>query len=229
MGNAGYRIYTEIQRPDRAVIDLFKGLPTPNINDNMNRMFALRGLKPYNKTPLLGPAFTVRVAAGNNLLFNRAIDMAQPGDILVIDGGGFADRALCGEIMFTHAKKRGLGGFVVNGAIRDVEAAEKMDFPIYAVAECSNGPLKNGPGEINAPVVCGGLAIMPGDILVGDADGVVCVRPEDAKEVAEKAWKQNAAEKEILKMIEQQTWDRSGFPKKLADQGCEIIEGSFRR
>ncbi len=224
MANVGFRQYNKINRADRSLVDLFRGLPTANIDDNMNRMFSLRGLKPYNKAPLLGTAFTVRVPAGNNLMFNRAIDLAKPGDVIVVDGGGYMERALCGEIMMSHAKKRGIAGFVINGCIRDVEAAAQMDFPVYALGQNPNGPLKNGPGEINTPVVCGGMAILPGDILVGDADGLVVIRPEDAKEVAQKAAKQNADEKKILEAIQEERWDRSGFAAALEKLGCEIID-----
>lgn len=224
MSNVGFRQYNNIKRADRSLVELFKGIPTPTIDDNMNRMFSLRGLKPYNKTPLLGTAFTVRVSAGNNLMFNRAIDLAQPGDVIVVDGGGYTERALCGEIMMSYAKKCGLAGFVINGCIRDVEAASEIDLPVYALGQNPNGPMKNGPGEINTPVVCGGMVIMPGDILAGDADGIVVVRPEDAAEVAEKAAKQNAEEKKLLKTIAEGNWDRSGFAVTLADQGCEIID-----
>lgn len=224
MANVGFRQYNKINRADRSLVDLFRGLPTANIDDNMNRMFSLRGLKPYNKAPLLGTAFTVRVPAGNNLMFNRAIDLAEPGDVIVVDGGGYMERALCGEIMMSHAKKRGIAGFVINGCIRDVEAAAQMDFPVYALGQNPNGPLKNGPGEINTPVVCGGMAILPGDILVGDTDGLVVIRPEDAKEVAQKAAKQNADEKKILEAIQEERWDRSGFAAALEKLGCEIID-----
>lgn len=224
MSNVGFRQYNNIKRADRALVELFRGIPTPNIDDNMNRMFSLRGLKPYNKAPLLGTAFTVRVPAGNNLMFNRAIDLAQPGDVIVVDGGGYMERALCGEIMMTYAKKRGIAGFIVNGCIRDVEATAEMDFPVYALGQNPNGPMKNGPGEINTPVVCGGMVIMPGDILAGDADGLVVIRPEDAAEVAQKAVKQNEGEKKLLATIAEGKWDRSGFAVTLANLGCEIID-----
>ncbi len=223
MANVGFRQYLSINRPGKKLVELFAGIPTPNIDDNMNRIYGLHGLKPYNTAPLLGIAYTVKCPAGDNLLFNRAIDLAQPGDILVIDAGGATERALCGEIMVTHAMKRKLGGFIINGCIRDVEAIGQMNFPIYAMGVNPNGPLKNGPGEINVPVVAGGMAIMPGDILVGDADGLVVVRPSDAEEVAAKARKQNENEQKLLATIEAGQWDRSGLAKALENKGCEII------
>ncbi len=224
MGNVGFRQNLKFKRADKELIDLFKGLPTPNIGDNMNRMYAIRGLVPFNNVPLLGPAFTVRVPAGNNLMFNRALDLAEPGDIIVVDGGACSERALCGEIMISHAMKRQLGGFVINGYIRDTEAIARLPFPVYAIGANPNGPLKGGPGEIGYPVSIGGMVVLPGDIIVGDADGLVVVRPDDAADVAEKAWKQNAAEAHILDLIEEGTWDRTVFIKTLADMGCEIIE-----
>lgn len=224
MSNVGFRQYNRITRASRELVEQFRGIPTPNIDDNMNRMFSLRGLKPYNKAPLLGTAFTVRVAAGNNLMFNRAIDLALPGDVIVVDGGGYTERALCGEIMMTYAKKRGIAGFVINGCIRDIEAVSNMDFPVYALGYNPNGPMKHGPGEINTPVVCGGMAIMPGDILVGDADGLVVIRPDDASEVAKKAVAQNEGEKRLLQTIAEGKWDRSGFETALAELGCEIMD-----
>lgn len=223
MANVGFRQYLDSNRPSKKLVELFAGIPVPNIDDNMNRIYGLFGLKAFNKTPLLGPAYTVKCPAGDNLLFNRAIDLAEPGDILVIDGCGGTDRALCGEIMVSHAMKRKLGGFIINGCIRDVETIANMDFPIYAVGVNPNGPLKNGPGEINVPVVAGGMAIMPGDILAGDADGLVVIRPSDAEEVAAKAHKQNEIEKQLLKAIEAGQWDRSGFALELENKGCEII------
>lgn len=228
MGNVGFRQYLDIDRPDPSLIALLEGIPTPNIDDNMNRMYAIHGLRPFNKAPLLGPAYTVRVPAGDNLLFNRALDLAQPGDIMVIDGAGGLDRALCGEIMVSHAMKRKLGGFIINGLIRDSEAIAQLDFPVYALGVSPNGPYKNGPGEINVPVVVGGMAILPGDILVGDQDGLVVVRPGDAEVVAQKARGQNKAEQEIMAKIEAGTWDRSGFPDILASKGCEIITAESR-
>lgn len=224
MSNVGFRIYSKITRPSRERVELLRGLPVATIDDCMNRLFCLTGLKPFNKVPMLGTAFTVKVPAGENNLFNRAIDLAEPGDILVVDGGASLERALCGSIMINHAKSRGLAGFVINGAVRDVDEIAEIDFPVYALGFNPNGPLKNGKGEINVPVVAGGMAVMPGDVLVGDGDGIVLVRPGDIEDVVEKTKKAVAGEAHVKEMIRNKSWDRSNFIKILADEGCEIID-----
>jgi len=223
MSNIGFRQFTSFTRPAVETIALLKGLPTPNICDNMSRIYSINGLKPFNDSLLLGPAFTVKVPAGDNIMFNMSIDLAEPGDILVVDAGGMTERALCGEIMVSHARYRKLGGFVINGCVRDAAALKKMDFPIYALGTSPNGPYKNGPGEIGVPVVAGGMAVLPGDVLVGDKDGLVVIRQDDIEDVAKKARKQMEEEQQLLVKINNGEWDRSGFPKILAEKGCEIV------
>ncbi len=224
MGNVGFRQYTNFKRPDPSLFELLKGLPTPNLDDNMNRMNSINGLHPFNKTVLMGTAFTVREPAGDNLMFNRALDIAQPGDVIVVDARGGTERALCGEIMISHAIKRGLAGFIINGLIRDSASIEEMDFPVYALGSSPNGPYSNGPGEMNVPVVVGGMVVMPGDIIVGDADGLVVIHPEDVEEVAKKAWGKNSTERDLLVKISEGSWDRGFFADDLAAKGCEIID-----
>lgn len=121
---------------------------------------------------------------GDNLMIHKALDMAKPGDIIVVDGEGCTDRSLAGEIMFTYAHQRGLNGFVFDGAIRDLDGARNVAMPVYAKAVTPQGPFKHGPGEINVPICCGGQVVFPGDILVGDADGIVVIRPSYAAELA---------------------------------------------
>ncbi|MDF2875050.1 MAG: Dimethylmenaquinone methyltransferase [Sporomusa sp.] len=182
----GFRICNNIQRPPQELIEKFRGLPSSNIADNMGRLYCIgRQIKPLNKVPLLGVAFTVKAPQGDNLMFHRALELAQPGDIIVVDGEGDLEHSLAGEMMIRTAMKRGLGGFVVDGCMRDYDAISALEFPIYARGITPQGPYKNGPGEINVPICCGGQVVMPGDILVGDMDGVVVIRPEDAPELAE--------------------------------------------
>lgn len=114
--SAGCRIKRNFTRPDKALVEAFRGIPVANIDDCMGRIASIEArLEPMNKSPMLGVAFTVRCPAGDNLMFHKALDMAQPGDVLVIASGGSMSRALCGEIMATYAKSRGLAGFIIDG------------------------------------------------------------------------------------------------------------------
>lgn len=184
----GNRIITEIDRPSRELVEQFRGIPSSNINDMMNRLFCMHEyIRPLNKQPLLGTAVTVRAPMGDNLFFHKALDVAQPGDVIVVDGGSAMNRSLAGEIMFTYAWKKGIAGIVVDGCVRDLDGIEDIGIPIYAKGVTPQGPYKNGPGEINFPIACGGQVINPGDILVGDADGIVVIKPEDAEEILELA------------------------------------------
>ncbi|MBO5503006.1 MAG: RraA family protein, partial [Lachnospiraceae bacterium] len=169
----GCRIIKDFKRPDRALVERFKDMPVANIDDNMNRIAAVdTSIEPIGKGQLLGTAFTVRVPQGDNLMFHAAMDLAKPGDVIMIDAGGFTDRAIFGELMATYCKSRGIKGIVCDGAIRDRGGLAAMeDFPVYAKSATPNGPYKNGPGEINVPVVIGGKVVHPGDIVVGDDDG----------------------------------------------------------
>ncbi len=225
MSNVGFRIYTKIERPDRKLVEAFRGLPTPNIADNMNRFFCVdSAIKPMNKHHLLGTAFTVRSSTADNLLFHKALDMAQPGDVIVVEVRGDTINSVVGEIMMRYAMKRGIAGFLVDGAIRDFGGLQELDFPVYAKAVTPMGPYKDGPGEINVPVCCGGVIVNPGDIIVGDDDGVVVINPKDAPDILEKARATFAKESAIFKAIEEGTWDRSWVDKALKEKGCEFID-----
>ena len=168
------------------MVEKFRGIPSSNIGDVMGRLSCTNSeIYPLNSSLMVGTAFTVKCPAGDNLMFHRAMDLARPGDILVVDGQGGMERALAGEIMVRYCQARGLAGIVVQGCMRDQEAIREIDFPVYCKGISPQGPYKNGPGEINVPVCIGGQAIYPGDILVGDQDGIAVIRPEDAEEVLE--------------------------------------------
>ena len=225
MANVGFRIKKSIQRPAKELIEGFAELPVANIADMMNRVFCLDAkIRPMNAAPLCGPAFTISTRPGDNLLLHKALDMAQPGDILVVAAQGELSNSIMGELMALWAIKRGLGGFIFDGAIRDIGTLKNMEIPIYASGITPAGPYKDGPGEINFAVSCGGVVINPGDILVGDEDGVVVIKPEDAPELLKKAQAKNMAEQKIMQEIENMAWDRSWVDKALAERGCEYVD-----
>ena len=223
----GCRIKTHIDRPDRSLVEAFRGIPVANIDDCMNRLASVdAGLKPMNSTPLLGTAFTVRCPAGDNLMFHKALDLAQPGDVLVIAAGGSMSRALCGEIMVTYARSRGLAGFIVDGCVRDRdELTAFTDFAVYARGVIPNGPYKNGPGEINFPVAVGGQVICPGDILVGDGDSVLVIKPHEAEALAKEAAAVHKKEEgQIAGILSGKGFPRPFVDETLAKLGVEYVD-----
>jgi len=224
MTNVGFRILTQNNRPAKDLIEGFKGIPVANIADCMNRMSCLNAkIRPVNDVALLGPAFTVKTRPGDNLLLSKAIDLAEPGDIIVVDVQGDLTNAVMGELMTLWAMKKGIGGFVIDGAVRDLGALKKMDIPIYAAGFTPAGPYKDGPGEINVPISCGGIVVHPGDILVGDEDGIVVLRPQDAEELLEKAKGKSRMEDQIKLDIANKAWDRTWVDQFLGKLGAEVI------
>jgi 4-hydroxy-4-methyl-2-oxoglutarate aldolase len=150
---------------------------------------------------MAGPAFTVEVRAGDNLMIHAAMALAQPGDILVIDGKGDRTCALMGAIMINTCRKLGLGGVVIDAAIRDTEELRSLGFPVFAVGSNPNGPTKFVPGRINWPISCGDIGVRAGDLVVGDADGVVVIEAERASSLLIAAAKKVADEEARLAEI----------------------------
>jgi RraA family protein len=225
LANVGLRIYTKIDRPRRELVEGFAGIPVANIADAMNRMSCVDAkIRPMNNVLLLGTAFTVKSRPGDNLLLHKAIDMAAVGDVIVVDAQGDTTNSVMGELMLIWAQQRGIAGFIVDGAIRDAATVKNMDIPVYAAGITPKGPYKDGPGEINVPVSCGGVVVKPGDILVGDTDGVVVIDPQDAPEILEKAKATVAKEAGMMEEVKNKTWDRTWVDKALRDKGCEYID-----
>ena len=219
----GFRILPRVPT-DPALVQLFAGLPTPIISDNLSRMCGTYNLRPYHRegVPLLGPALTVRVRTGDNLMIHKALQLGKPGDVLVVDGGGCTDRALFGDIMKNVAKMRKFAGIVMDGAIRDAGAYRDDDFPCFARGVCHRGPYKDGPGEINVPASVDGVVVMPGDIVVGDDDGVVFIAPREAKSVAEASRKKLAAETATLDAIARNAYDDAWIDASLRAKGLDV-------
>ncbi|WP_244196096.1 RraA family protein [Paraburkholderia susongensis] len=184
------------------MIDAFGAIVTPHISDNMHRLCGVTGLRRYHREKkLVGRALTVKVRPGDNLMIHKAIDMAEPGDVIVVDGGAEVTQALVGELMQMHAQVRGVAGFVIDGAIRDVAAFHAADFPCFARGNTHRGPFKEGPGEINVPVAVGGLVIEAGDLIVGDEDGLVAVPADRLDEVLQAAQAQARREQQRKEAI----------------------------
>ena len=230
MVNSGFRIFNKINRPDKNLTNQFQDLPVANIADEMNRVSCMDArIRPVNTIPLLGTAFTVKARVGDNLMLHRAIDMAEPGDVIIVDGQGDLANSLIGENMMMWAHRRGLAGMVIDGAVRDIDSLRQLDFSVYAAGVQPNGPYKVGPGEINVPVSCGGIVVYPGDIIVGDSDGVVVIKAADAPTILEKAKSKLTQELASREAIANGTWDRSAYIEEaLKKKGCEIIDDYYK-
>lgn len=227
MSKTGCMIVKDFKRPEKELVDRFADVAVANLDDCMNRISAVHeDIRPMNKGRLLGTAFTVKVPEGDNLMFHVAMDLAKPGDVIVIDAGGDTRRSIFGELMVTYCRKRKIAGIVVDGSLRDVDAVSKLtDFPIYARGITPDGPYKNGPGEINTPIVCGGRMVNPGDIVIGDEDGVIFVHPSEAEELLEKVEMLHANEIKIIDTIEKEgTYIRPWVEEKLKSLGVEVVE-----
>src|SRR5471030_2217250 len=179
------------------IIDKLREIPVALLSDNMHRNCGSVGLRPYHKpAPLVGTAVTVLTRGGDNLAILRAFEFCRPGDVMVIDAGGDTTNAVIGGILSFYGATIGLAGMVIDGAIRDLVEIRERSFPVYARGVNHRGPYKDGPGAINVPVTVGGMVVRPGDLVVGDQDGLLAFAPELAPALIAKAEAQRTREEE---------------------------------
>ena len=181
-GKIGFRFQTVIERADPAQIAELAKYPTPNIADAMNRFRVMDpGMKAANEGDFVaGPAITVMCAPGDNLMFHKALALAKPGDVIVGNYFGHMAGAGFGGLMARTAKKLGIAGLIIDGAMRDVEDFKELGLPAYSRTIVASGCFKDGPGEVNFPIQCGGVVVTPGDIVIASKDGIVVVPKADA-------------------------------------------------
>jgi RraA family protein len=197
---------------DPKVIALLREIPVAALSDNMHRNIGTVGLQPYHrpgKQTMAGTAVTARSRGGDNLTYLRALEFCRPGDVLVIDAGGDLANAVVGGILSYYAAHIGVVGVVVDGAVRDVAEIRERDFPIYARGVTHRGPYKDGPGEINVPVSVGGMVVNPGDIVVGDQDGLLAIPQPGVQQLIERALAHLEAEAKTIQAMKEGRWDRS--------------------
>jgi len=222
--SATMRILDIPRRPDPKLVAELAQMVTPHLSDSMERLYAGGPqLRPMHKGgKLAGPAYTVKTTPGDNLLVHKALDTAQKGDVIVVDAGGVCENAIIGELMMSRARQRGVAGIVIWGAIRDSAEIAAGSYPVYAAGVTHRGPYKNGPGEINVPINMAGMPVNPGDIIIGDADGLVAVPQEQAERILKSAQGILAKETAAMKEIEAGTVDRSWVDKSLREKGYQI-------
>ena len=225
----GLRILQRRRTVDLDLARQFLDVPVANVSDCMARMTAggarLRPMHAGGR--MAGPALTVKARPGDNLMIHKALQLAKPGDVIVVDGGGDLTNALVGEIMVGDAVKQRLGGFVMYGAIRDAGAIREGSFPVFAAGVTHRGPSKDGPGEINVPIAIDGMVIEPGDLVIGDEDGLLCVPYDEVERLLAGAREKQVVENKMVADIEAGTFDRSWVDATLVRLNC-FVEQSKR-
>ncbi len=225
----GFRIKKTRPQIDTSIIDRLAAFEIPDISDKLNRLFAMdSAIKPMNHyadgvVPLLaGPVTTVQVFPGDNLMVHKVLDIAQPGDIVVIDGHGDQSvNAIIGDMICMKAMHRGIAGFVVDGLVRDMPGVDEIGFPVWARGVTAVGPLHRGPGEINFPVACGGIVVNPGDALLADATGLVIVPNGHIGKLVDELEASQSAAAAYAEQVRQGDFSMAWVDDLLYSAGCE--------
>jgi RraA family protein len=221
--NDNFCIHPVSPQLDQALLNSFLDIPSSLVSDNLRRLEGIVGLRRiHRRRKLLGTAVTVKLRPGDNLLTYKALSMmAVPGYVMVVDGGGATNNAIVGDLLMSYAQERGCAGFVIDGAIRDSASFAEADFPCYARDVTHRGPFKTGPGSINVPVSVGGQVVQPGDILLGDEDGIVVFPQSDASRVLAAAQRSAKAEEAIREEIKTGAIQQSWMEKMFKANGIE--------
>ena len=229
----GKRIYLKREMPDPEIMAQFKTIPASNTADVMNRSCAMnpriRLVSQPRDQMMVGPAFTVKSRAGDNLTLHAALNLCGEGDVLVVSNEEDTTRALMGEVMMAYLRyTKKVAGIILDGPIRDIDEIGKWDFPVYCTGTTPGGPYKEGPGEINVPISCGGISVNPGDIILADPDGIIVIPRQDAAVILEDAKKFQAADEKKLEAAKAGTANRAWVEKSLEEKGYEIIDDVYR-
>jgi regulator of RNase E activity RraA len=221
----GFGIYPIARRVSLETAKKFLELPVANLSDCMSRLTAGGPrLRPYHaEGAMAGPAFTVKTRPGDNLMVHKAMDLALPGDVIVVDAGGDLTNSIMGEIMASYARMRGIAGIVINGSIRDSGPIAAQSWPVFAAGVTHRGPLRSGPGEIGRVIAIDGMVIHPGDLIVGDKDGLLCVPYLEVDEVLRMATEKHRDEAKILDdILNDRPTDRAWIDTSLEKLGCKV-------
>lgn len=231
--SVGKRVYLKRELPDPKIMEQFKAIPASNTADVMNRSCAMNPRiklvsKPKSQM-MVGPAFTVKARAGDNLLLHAALNIVGEGDVIVVSNEEDDTRALIGEVMMAYLRyTKKVAGIILDGPIRDIDEIGNWDFPVYCTGTTPGGPYKEGPGEINVPISCGGVSINPGDIIVADPDGVIVIPRKDAENILKEAKKFQEADEIKLAQAKDGSANRSWVEKALSEKGYEIIDDVYQ-
>ena len=222
----GFRIRKTVTRPAVDIINQYGQFETPDISDLLNRMYTMSS-EIHNlasNLKILGPACTVKVYPGDNLMVHKALDVAKSGDVIVVDAGGIRTSAVLGDLISLKAKHRNLAGFIVDGFVRDLPGIKQVGFPVFARGVTPIGPLHRGPGELNYPISCGGIVVNPGDIIVGDTNGVVVVRKDFSEEILSRLYAQKESLANYVADVQKGIFSNEWVDDVLEDGNCQFID-----
>lgn len=227
MVKLGFRLIVDFPRPDAALVEGFRGAATGHVGDALGRSAALDpAIKPVSPhASFCGVAFTVKTRPVDNLVVWKALELVRPGDVLVIATGAHLAHSTWGDLTSRVGAARGLAAMVTDGAVRDLSGIAEAGLPVFAAAVTPNSPQKDGPGELNVPIACGGQVVQPGDILVGDEDGVVVVPRADAAAALLELERIRAYEAQRLASIARGDLFPPGLDQLLVERGGTLIEG----
>ena len=213
-------VNTKIKRPDKKIIQRFMKVPTTVASDCMNRMNSMYAeIKPLIRgLKIAGPAITVQCISGSNIMNHKAIYLAKPGDVIVIDARGEKNTAVWGFVQTFACIQKKIAAVIIDGSIRDVAEIRKSRFPIFCAGVSPAGPHKGWPDNINVPIACAGAPVHPGDIIIGDDDGVVVVPLEQAEKIILEAKKRMEMEENWFKKMKKgkSSLEAIGLDKKLS-------------
>ncbi len=213
-------VYTNIERPDKELIEKYKEQASATVYEASGRKGSIDpAIKPIAKgMKICGPAITVECKANDNLMLHKAIQVAKPGDVIISTTQAFYNAGYFGGLMAGSAVARGIAGLVIDGGIRDSEEIIEMGFPIFSRQICIRGTVKAQLGSVNKPIIFGGEIVNPGDLVLGDDDGLVIVPRERMEEVLE------ASQKRVQKEIEKAEILGTGTPGVIVNKLDAVFE-----
>ena len=222
----GFRVRYDIERAAEEVVAAFGGFPTPDISDLINRLYTMSAdiHNVSNEKEICGSACTVKVFPGDNLMVHKALDVAKPGDVIVVDTSGNRSHAVLGDLVSNKAKHLGIQAFVIDGLVRDIDGIRETGIPVFATGITPIGPLHRGPGELNFPISCGGIVVNPGDIIRGDENGIVVVRKDFADEILDRLHLQQDKLAEYVAQVKQGVFSNDWVDKALKLGNCSLEE-----
>jgi RraA family protein len=220
----GFMIRTDFPRLPEEVINGFGQFETADVSDVLNRLYAMSGniRNQSNDKRLLGSACTVKLYPGDNLMVHKALDIARPGDVVVVDCSGAMSNAVFGDMVANKASHRGIAGFIIDGLIRDLDGIIETGLPVYARGVTPFGPLHRGPGEINTPICCGGVVVNPGDLIKADSTGIAVVPRDHAADILQRLRASRARMEAYVANVKRGEFSNAWVDEQLRENGCII-------